>query len=301
MTIQITHIASHPTPGSYDFGDFFGGWLVKNHGQTLVIDTGVGSGSAGFIANLKAARAIKVDWVLITHIHLDHAGSLAAVLEAYPEAKGLVHEKGLRHMATPEKLWASTKEVVAQERAEIYGQPRPIDPGRLAPHSQANIDGVEIIETPGHAQHHLCFDVAGHLFAGEAGGTPYWHNGQTFSRPATPPKYLPDVTRASIHKLLARPDGPAYFAHEPKALPLHETLHKYMAQLDLWAEFIESPQAAIKPGESDQGRMDRLAWALLNLDDNFAPRRILDGTNLIEELNCLKLSLSGILDYHESR
>jgi glyoxylase-like metal-dependent hydrolase (beta-lactamase superfamily II) len=205
-----------------EFGDMFGGWLTEHDGRVFMVDCGVGTGAATLVERLKK-RVERLDYLLLTHIHMDHAGGAAEILKAFPKAKAVVHAKGLRHLVDPARLWAGTREVMG-ELAEMYGRPEPIDAARLTAHTDSEIAGLKIIETPGHAQHHLSYRLGGTMFVGEAGGCPSLIGGRLHARPATAPRYLPQVTLASIDRLLEEPDGPAYFGHTHEMMPLRPAL-----------------------------------------------------------------------------
>ncbi|MGL4209343.1 MAG: MBL fold metallo-hydrolase, partial [Candidatus Adiutrix sp.] len=213
--------------GQAEFDGMFGGWLVQDEGRTFLVECGVRGGAKSLVEKLRA-KTKHIDYLLLTHIHMDHAGGAAEILDAFSGAKIILHEKGLRHLAQPERLWASTKEIM-RELAEMYGEPRPLDPNRLIAHTTANIKGLQIFETPGHAPHHLSFRIGDIMFVGEAGGCPSLIDGKIHSRPATAPRYLPHITIASIDRLLQENCQWAYFGHDADKIPYREALEIYKA------------------------------------------------------------------------
>lgn len=281
------------------FENFFGGWLVKPHegqsGPVYLIDVGTAAPAAEFVAALKRTGLKRLDYVLLSHIHVDHAGALAEVLEAYPEALAVAHQKGLKHLANPDHLWKSTREVMG-ELAPMYGRPTPVDPARLRPHSQADLEGLVILETPGHAPHHLSFIVGGYMFVGEAGGTPYQYGGQFYSRPATPPRFFPEVTLQSLETLRSLPNMPAFFGHSDQILYSRPVISRYEDQLKFWLDYLK-PLARPRDGETRLEHLEHLAGKLLTDDPELKPLNFLAGQDLWREKFFLRNSIQGVVEY----
>ena len=258
------------TPARADLDGMFGGWLTEHQGQTFLVDCGVGSVGNTLVERLKARLDGRpLDYVLLTHIHLDHAGGLPQIFAAWPGCRVVCHAKGVRHLTDPARLWESTCQVMG-ELAEVYGRPGPLELGRIIPHSEADLPGVAIFETPGHAEHHLSFRVGATVFAGEVGGCPVAIDGQAFGRPATPPRFFPEITLASIDLMLEGPDGPAYFGHTPEPLPLHRTLRTYKAQIQLWLQILRHPPLIRGESEGLDDYLGRLVEEMYRLDPEMA-------------------------------
>ena len=285
-------------PNRPEFGEMFGGWLTESAGRAILVDAGVGSGAADLVRRLKDRLGEKpLDYVLLTHIHMDHAGGLSEIFRAWPGARVVVHEKGRPHLVEPERLWEGTRKVMG-ELADMYGRPTPLDPARLIPHRQADLQGLTIVETPGHAAHHLSFRLEDTWFAGEAGGCPYLWAGRCYNRPATPPRYYPAVMLASIDLLLAEPDGPAYFAHTHERMALREVLTAYKKQLNFWDGLLRRPSAARRPGESPADQLNRLTDRLFREDPLLDPLNALPPAELWREKYFVRNSVEGFLGYY---
>lgn len=283
-----------------EFEDMFGGWLTEHDGRTFLVDCGVATGGASMAARLKERLGGRpLDYVLLTHIHMDHAGGLEDILKAWPEIKILAHAKGVPHLISPSRLWAGTKEVMGERVAAMYGRPVPIDPARLIPHTEADLPGLKIIETPGHAPHHLSFRLGQTMFVGEAGGCPEIWGGRIYVSPASPPKFFPEVTRASVDLLLEEADGPAYFGHTHYPMPLHETLHIRNRQLARWEELLRRPESARRPDETRQGHLDRLIDLILAEDHDHMPPAGLSPDALERHRYFTGNNLEGFLGYLE--
>lgn len=201
--------------------------LMIEAGRAAVIDTGCNDSVPRILQSLRA-RGIapaQVDWVLLTHVHLDHAGGAGLLLSQLPEARLAVHPRGARHMAAPARLMQGTIEVYGEAQARaMYGEIVPVPAERIVEVG----DGAEIalagrvirvLDTPGHARHHVCYlDVrTGHAFTGDTFGLSYREldqGGRNFAFPSTTPvQFDPEALHGSIDRLLAlRPDA-LYLTH----------------------------------------------------------------------------------------
>ncbi|UQZ90586.1 hypothetical protein C4J81_15780 [Deltaproteobacteria bacterium Smac51] len=285
------------TPNRPEFGQMFGGWFTEHNGQTFLIDCGVGTGGQSLVERLAGRLdGRKLDYVLLTHIHMDHAGGLKEIMKRWPDVKILTHEKGLRHLVSPERLWLSTREVMG-ELAEMYGEPAPVARSSIIPHTEADLPGLAIFETPGHAPHHLSFRLGETMFAGEAGGCPYILNGRLYNRPATPPRYFPATTIRSIDVLLKEKECPAYFGHTHEMIPYHECLELYRAQLLFWEDLLRRPESARREDESASDHLERMTDSVFQEDDNLKPLNALPPVDLWRERYFMRNSVKGFLDY----
>lgn len=219
------------------FEGFIGPWLCTGPLNVLV-DVGPASGAEGLVASIKGLGIDTIDYVLLTHIHLDHAGGLCHVMNAFPSARAIVHEKAARHLADPSALWEGSRKVLGA-MAEQYGRPLPVPKDRLIGHSESRFQGIEIIETPGHAPHHLSFVYMGHLFAGEAGGNYFTWDGREYLRPATPPPFLLEPFLTSIRRLMALGDMPICYGHFGKAESSTLMLGRFLRQILNWKETLQ--------------------------------------------------------------
>jgi glyoxylase-like metal-dependent hydrolase (beta-lactamase superfamily II) len=166
-----------------------------------------------------------VDYVFLTHVHLDHAGGAGLLLEALPNARAVLHPRGAPHMTDPEKLIAGSKAVYGEERFnKLYGALRPISAERM----RITQDGLrlqlgqrelEIIHTPGHAMHHYAVVDAAHasIFPGDTFGVSYRELDSVrgaFILPATTPtQFDPEQHIASIDRMAAYRPESMYLMH----------------------------------------------------------------------------------------
>ena len=227
------------------FNSFINSWVCKGD-PNIVIDVGPANSANHLVESLRAMDMDRVDYILITHIHLDHAGGLAYFLEQYPMATVIVHAKGVKHLIDPSKLWAGSRKALG-ETAEFYGELKPVKQERLIPHTEAVLNNLEIIETPGHAPHHLSFCYQGALFAGEACGNYFAFHGQEYMRPATPPIFFLEECLTSVERLLAVEDQPMCYAHFGSVESSHRSLRKSRDQLLRWENIIKEVMSEGQP------------------------------------------------------
>jgi glyoxylase-like metal-dependent hydrolase (beta-lactamase superfamily II) len=277
----------------------FGGFLTEHLGQKILVDCATVTGAQDLDDRLRALLAGRpLGLILLTHAHLDHSGGLGAVFEAWPKAKAVVHAKALRHLADPEKLWLSTKEVMG-ELADMYGEPRGVDPARLVPHDAFGGPGIKILETPGHAAHHLSYKLGEAMFCGEAVGCPYFLGEGFHCRPATPPRFYPEPTFNSLEALKNEPAKEAYFAHTHEKGPLRELAEAYGRQLKFWDEFLYPAWLAWPPGANPNGLLAKLTDQLFKVDPELRPLLDLDSRALEIEKYFMRNSAAGFLGFYE--
>ena len=160
--------------------------------QTALLETGPKSSLEHVTAGLAAAGVDHLDWIIVTHIHLDHAGAAGTLAQSFPDARVGVHEVGAPHLVDPAKLWSSASRIYGDRMEELWGGIDPIPSERI--HVIADQDVIDLgglslraIETPGHAYHHHAFldEDSGSVYTGDALGVRLPEVG--IVRPATPP------------------------------------------------------------------------------------------------------------------
>ena len=168
-----------------------GTFLVRGE-RTALIETGPKSSVDNVLEGLEDNGVESLDWIVVTHIHLDHAGAAGTIARRFPGAKVAVHEVGAPHLVDPSKLWKSATRIYGASMEALWGGIDPLDEDRI----RVVRDGDEIdlggrklraVETPGHAYHHHAYmdDATGIAFTGDAVGVRLPDVGVT--RPATPP------------------------------------------------------------------------------------------------------------------
>ena len=201
--------------------------LVVDNGRAAFVDTGTTLSVPNLLAALEA-RGVgrdQVDWVLTTHVHLDHAGGAGALMRHLPNARCVTHPRGARHLVDPAKLVAASIVVYGEQRyRELYGEIVPVEEDRM----RVPADGerimlgtrtLELIYTPGHALHHYCIvDLdSRRIFPGDTFGISYREfdvNGHEFVMPTTTPVHFdPEALKASIDRLLGYAPRAMYLTH----------------------------------------------------------------------------------------
>jgi glyoxylase-like metal-dependent hydrolase (beta-lactamase superfamily II) len=184
-----------------------------------------------------------VEYVAVTHIHLDHGGGVGTLLKFLPNAKVIVHPRGMPHLLDPERLWSSSQKVLGFV-SEIFGKPEPVPKERVIPVTEGTFDlgneaKLTVSETVGHASHNLSFQESfnGGIFPGDAAGT-YLPEFDVVV-PTTPPPFYLDAALSSLNRLIALKPTALYFSHFGKANNAIERLKDYKLQLQLWADITE--------------------------------------------------------------
>lgn len=228
------------------FDHFIGSWVYRGD-INFVVDVGPANSVSELIQALLQMNMERVDYVFLTHIHIDHAGGLEEFLKHFPMARVVCHDKGIRHLADPSKLWEGSRMILG-EIAEAFGSPKAVKGEMCIPHTQAHTRDLVVIETPGHAPHHLSFSYKGNLFVGEAGGNYYSIQDMDYLRPATPPRLFLNVFWGSLDKLMGLEDQHICYAHFGDAPNSHQMLKRFRAQILRWKEVI---QKEISAGSKD--------------------------------------------------
>jgi glyoxylase-like metal-dependent hydrolase (beta-lactamase superfamily II) len=183
--------------------------------------------------------------VVVTHIHLDHAGGVGDIAEMYPEAEVVVHEKGARHLASPERLMRSARMVYGDSLDTLFGELRPTDAARIrAVEDTGLIDlgsgrRLESYYSPGHAKHHvgLMDSQTGDLYVGDAAGIYVPETKDV--RPATPPPDFDLVTAlASLRRFQELGPQRLLFAHYGPVVEVDDTLERSAEELRIWVDAV---------------------------------------------------------------
>ena len=217
--------------------------LLVEKGRAAVIDTGTSHAVPHVLAALQAKGVApeQVDYVILTHVHLDHAGAAGQLMARFPHAQLTVHPRGARHMIDPSRLLAATVAIYGeQETRRVYGEILPVPQSRVIEtpdEATLRLAGRELLflDAPGHARHHVVVQDSrtGHIFAGDTFGLSYREldqDGRQFSFPTTSPsQFDPPALHRSIDRMLAR--GPAalyitHFGRLTKPTALADDLHR---------------------------------------------------------------------------
>ena len=224
---------------------FCAAYLVIEEGRAAFIDTGPGRALPRLLDALRGhgLGPEAVDWVIATHVHLDHAGAAGPLMRELPNATFVVHPEGARHMLDPSRLEASARQVYGEEYDRHHGPMVPVAPERLR--SVANGQALDLagrplrcVHTPGHARHHLSvWDARSRSwFCGDAFGISYRELDSergAFIVPSTSPvQFDPDAMRASIHRILAEAPEAVHVTHYGRVTGVQHLGASLIAQID---------------------------------------------------------------------
>jgi glyoxylase-like metal-dependent hydrolase (beta-lactamase superfamily II) len=208
-----------------------GAWLVGD----VVIDPGPTSCLDTLVAGLQGERPRAL---LLTHIHLDHAGATGSLVERWPDLEVYVHERGARHMISPERLMDSARQLYGDDMDRLWGEMVPVPEGniRVLEGGERLFDGeFEVAYTPGHASHHVSFLHSGTAFVGDVGGARI--AGAQLTIPPTPP---PDIDLEKWHTSIELIRGwdprRLVMTHFGVGEDVSAQLDELSARLDDWAE-----------------------------------------------------------------
>lgn len=201
--------------------------LVVERGRIAVVDTGTTRAVPRVLAALASLGAAPedVDYVVLTHVHLDHAGGAGQLIARFPAARLTVHPRGARHMADPGRLLAATVAIYGEEATRsTYGEVLAVPRERIVETPEGAALGLagrelQFFDAPGHARHHVVVRDAktGHFFAGDCFGLSYREldlGARQFVFPTTSPsQFDPAALHRSIDRMLAQQPGALYLAH----------------------------------------------------------------------------------------
>ncbi len=162
----------------------------------LVVDPG----PASCVETLIAGLAEEPKALLLTHIHLDHAGASGVLCRRFPQLRVHVHEAGARHMVDPEKLLKSAARLYGDDMARLWGEVAPVPEVRIAVLGEAGTAaGLRYAHVPGHASHHVAYfdDSTGDAYVGDTGGVRIPPSRMTMA-PTPPPDIDLDAWRSSL-------------------------------------------------------------------------------------------------------
>jgi glyoxylase-like metal-dependent hydrolase (beta-lactamase superfamily II) len=228
--------------------------LIVADGRAAFVDTGTHLSIPNLLATLAAQNldVADVDYIFLTHVHLDHAGGAGRLVAALPRAQVLVHPRGAPHLIGPEKLIAATKSVYGERAfAEHYGDILPIPAQRITTVEDGHRvrlgrRSFEFIHTPGHALHHVCiFDRdAGEIFTGDTFGVSYRELDTAageFIFPATvPTQFDPEQLHASVARIVGLKPHAAYLTHYSRVNHIEKLSLDLHADIDAFVQIARS-------------------------------------------------------------
>jgi glyoxylase-like metal-dependent hydrolase (beta-lactamase superfamily II) len=271
--------------------------------KTTLVETGPKSSVEHVIAGLDAAGVDSLDWIVVTHIHLDHAGAAGTLARRFPDANVAVHSVGAPHLADPSKLWSSAARIYGDAMERLWGGIDPVDPDRI----KALDDGDKIdlggrvltaIDTPGHAYHHhaLLDDATGIVFTGDALGVRLADAGVI--RPATPPpEFHLEKALASIERIRELHPTELWLTHfgphnrGANVAGIDETCDQAGAALRNWDEWVR--EARRHYDDLDDVAMAVRDKARRAIEGELAPEIL----ERMEDTTSYRMNVSGYMRY----
>lgn len=236
--------------------NFIASYVLKGQKATAIVETGPTCSIPNLLSGLKeiGVENEDVDYVAVSHIHIDHAGGAGTLMQHLPNAKLIVHAKGAPHIINPEKLWEQSK-LVLGEVAIVYGEIKPVPADRVITPSDGmalDLGGslqLNVLETLGHASHHLAYfetETRG-IFQGDAAGIYFPQLDVTI--PTAPAPFHLELTMASLEKLARLQPNRLYYTHYGPVEKAVDRIKRYEAQLQLWAKVVSE---AVKRGDTPE-------------------------------------------------
>jgi len=233
---------------------FDAAYLIVENGRAAFIDCGTNYAMPRMLAALDEVglTPADVDWLILTHVHLDHAGGAGELIAQLPNAKLVVHPRGARHMIDPSKLWAGASAVYGKAvMEETYGHLRPIPVERVIEASDEYIVDLAgrpllCLDTPGHAKHHnTIYDARANVcFTGDVFGLSYREfdqDGRPFIVPTTSPvQFDKKELHASIDRLVALKPSAMYLTHYSRVEDIDRLAGDLHVQIDAMVELANS-------------------------------------------------------------
>jgi glyoxylase-like metal-dependent hydrolase (beta-lactamase superfamily II) len=253
----------HAIDTAFHRDHFDAAYLVVENGRAAFVDCGTNHSVPLLLAALADAGLTPedVDWLLVTHVHLDHAGGAGALMSELPNARLVVHPRGAAHMIDPSKLIAGTTAVYGEEEmARSYGRIVGVPEVRVVVAEDGHVVDLNgrpllCIDTPGHARHHFCvWDARSQgWFTGDTFGLSYRELDSVagaFVLPTTTPvQFEPEALKASIDRLLSYHPQSMYLTHYGPVSDVGKLARDLREQID----------AMVAIGKACDGQPDRHA------------------------------------------
>ena len=272
--------------------------LIIENGRAAFVDTGINSSVPLLLAALSEQGLDRgdVEYVFLTHIHLDHAGGAGMLMQQLPNARCVVHPRGAPHMIEPSKLIAGTEAVYGKQQTQnTYGSIQAIDAARIDVADDGEVFSLcgrelQAFYTEGHARHHYCLsDPASRgVFTGDSFGVSYREldtaAGEFIFPTTTPVHFDPDEAHKSVDRIMSYEPERLYLTHYSEvgnlkrlASDMHKGINAFVA-IALELASVENRTTAIHDAIFDyfetglirhgfKGDRDAM-WSVLKLDVN---------------------------------
>jgi glyoxylase-like metal-dependent hydrolase (beta-lactamase superfamily II) len=276
---------------------------MQSGGASVVIDPGPESTLEALRQGLQARGQSfqTLDSLLLTHIHLDHAGATGALVRENPKLKVYVHEFGAPHMIDPSRLLASAGRLYGGDLQTLYGECTPVPEENLLPleggeRIRVGAAELEVFYTPGHASHHVTYrDRASRVaFVGDTAGIRV--QGDSFLLPATPPPDIDlEIWNQSLDKIASWESERLFLTHFGFIENPSEHIQLYKERLASWSALTRKLlESGVEVTEAEKQFVDAIACEIKStLPIELADHYIFNGG--------LRLSWLGLMRYVRKR
>jgi len=281
--------------------NFIASYVLRGTKATAIIETGPTCSIPNLLTGLNeiGVRNQDIDYIMVSHIHIDHGGGAGTLMQHLPTAKLIVHPRGAPHIIHPEKLWEQSQQVLG-EVATAYGKIEPAPENRvIAPSDSTLFDlggtvQIKVLETLGHASHHLAYfdsDSQG-IFQGDAAGIYFPQLDATI--PTAPAPFNLEMTLASLEKLAQMQPKWLYYTHYGPVENAVKRIRSYEAQLQLWAHVVSQ---AVKRGDT----LESVHEQILQKDPQMKAALDFINKHLILRRGVLMQNVQGYVEYFRKK
>jgi glyoxylase-like metal-dependent hydrolase (beta-lactamase superfamily II) len=276
--------------GLFDNGDYGATYLI-GHDRLALIDPGTSYSVPTLLEwfDEHPRTLSKLKYILLTHIHLDHAGAAGHLVEKQPDLKIYLHRKGAPHLHDPSKLLASVREATGDRFSE-YGEVKPIPEENLEPvegEKTFSLGSKEIVAvpTPGHAPHHLAYydKETGALFPGDSAGL---YLGGRLIPSTPPPTFNLEKSLDSLTRMKESDPSILLYPHFGPGEKPNELIDNYKRILQDWVELVDNLR-------SQYGDKEKMVTEIVEAKRDW----IRNGFSVGE----LKMNIRGVLKYFSWR
>jgi glyoxylase-like metal-dependent hydrolase (beta-lactamase superfamily II) len=281
--------------------NFIASYVLKGEKKTAIIETGPTCSIPNLLTGLDeiGVKNTDIDYIMVSHIHIDHGGGAGTLMQHLPNARLVVHPRGAPHIINPEKLWEQSKMVLG-EVAIAYEKIEPVPENRVITPSDGTVFDlggsvqVKVLETLGHASHHLAyFDVDSQgIFQGDAAGIYFPQLDATI--PTAPAPFNLEMTLASLEKLTQLQPKRLYYTHYGPVDNAVERIRKYKEQLHLWARITSE---AVKRGDT----LESVHQQILEKDPQMKAAIDYINKHLLLRRGVLMQNVQGFVDYFKKK
>eukprot|EP01028_Stygiella_incarcerata_P010034 TRINITY_DN50234_c0_g1_i1.p1 TRINITY_DN50234_c0_g1~~TRINITY_DN50234_c0_g1_i1.p1 ORF type:complete len:358 (+),score=72.28 TRINITY_DN50234_c0_g1_i1:73-1074(+) len=297
------------------FDHFLGSWVVRGEDKSsaVLVDVGPSSTTSQLVSALDAIGINHISAVLLTHIHIDHAGGIGSLVDhaaaLFDKSSSIVcHPKGHRHLLDPQKLELASRMTLGDKMSDAYGtiyslrghEENLVDAS--SPSGMLSRLGIHSIATPGHAAHHMSYvlhsDKKKYLFAGEAAGVILQHSPLVI-RPATPPPFRLGTMLESLRKLEGIKCDCLCYGHFGMTTEVEKALNVAHKQLENWHKIIqECLPSCLQEIIQEDDMMDKVVSLLLARDPMLiGVMDSLSEDDRVREQHFLRNSAKGFVEY----